>query len=118
VATLIAAGLSFVSWGGVIVFANRIKRLTEFFFIWSPPMAFPAALVAWWKSGIGAIVFALSILCFFGAVLAVNWPHVGAAATVMLRPLLPFWPFLVSEALLVLVAFSDHRNKRQTSLSA
>jgi hypothetical protein len=107
VATLIAAWLSFVSWGGVIVFANRIKNLTEFILIWSPPMAFPAALVAWWKSGIGAFLFALVILGFFGPVLAINWPHVGAAARAIGQP---FWPFLVSGALLVLVAFYDHHN--------
>ena len=114
VATLIAAWLSFDSWKGVILFGNS-KGLTVFFFIWFPLMAFPAALVAWWKSGIAAILFALVIFGFFGAVLAITWPDVGAAARIMLRA---NWPFLVSEALLILVAFSGHGNKEQESLSA
>jgi hypothetical protein len=110
IATLITAYLSFVYWGGVIVFANRIKSTTEFFLIWARPMAFPAALVAWWKSGIGAILLTLVILSFFGAVLVINWPHFGTTATIILRPL---WPFLVSGALLGLVAFYDRHNARR-----
>ena len=107
IATLIAAYLSFLYWGGVIVFANRIKSPTEFFLLWVPPMALPAALVAWWKSRIGAILFVLVILFFLGAVVVINWPHVGAAAAIMLRPL---WPFLISGVLLGLVAFFDRSN--------
>jgi len=115
VATLIAAWLSFDSWKGVILFGNRINGLTAFFFIWFPPMAFPAALVAWWKSGISAILFALVIFGFFGAILAITWPDLGAAARIMLRA---NWPFLVGEALLILVAFSGDGNEKQKSLSA
>ena len=106
-ATLIAAYLSYGYWGGVIVFANRIKHPTEFLLVWVPPMAFPAALVAWWKSRLGAILFALVILIFLGAVVVINWPHVGGAAIMMLRQL---WPFLISGVLLALVALFD-RNK-------
>ena len=72
-------------------------------------MAFPAALVAWWKPRIGAILFTLVILSFLGAVVAINWPHVGTATVMMLRPL---WPFLVSGALLGLVAFYDRHSAR------
>jgi hypothetical protein len=120
VATLIAAWLSFDSWKGVILFGNRIygltiHGLTMFFFIWFPPMAFPAAVVAWWKSGIAAILFALVIFGFFGALLVIFWPDVGAPARIMLRA---NWPFLVCEALLILVAFSGEGNKEQKSLSA
>jgi len=113
--TLIAAWLSFDSWKGVIIFGYRTNGLTAFFFIWFPVMAFPAALVAWWKSGMAAILFALVIFGFFGAVLAIQWPDVGAVARIMLRA---NWPFLVVEALLILVAFSGDGNKKQKSLSA
>ena len=74
-------------------------------------MAFPVAKVAWWKSRIGAVLFALVILFFLGPGVVINWPHVGAAASMVGS--LVLWPFLISAALLALVAFTDHQNERR-----
>lgn len=108
-ATLVAAYLSRFYWGGVLVFGNRIKSVADFCFVYVPILVLPIALLAWWKSRAGAILWAVVILVNFVPELAMSWPHVGAVAAHVLRLV---WPFLVGWALLVLVALSDRRNSR------
>lgn len=111
-ATLVAAYLSSDYWGGVLVFGNRIKTVSDFFYVWAPTMALPAALVAWWKSRLGAILFGLVILTYFGVLLKIAWPRVGAVATHTLHQL---WPFMVGWSLLLFVALFDRRHAKGRS---
>jgi hypothetical protein len=63
---IIAACLSLFYCGGLLIFAGRIETLFDFSMVYVPVMAFPVALLAWWKSRIGAGLWILMTLLFFG----------------------------------------------------
>lgn len=107
VSSLIAVCLSLLYGGGLLVFAGRAKTLTDACFVYPPVMAFPVALLAWWKSRIAVGLWVLITLLFFGAQVVYAWPRVAAMVDTHLFSLL--WPFLVVGILLVWVAVFDGR---------
>jgi hypothetical protein len=104
---VIAAGLSLFYWGGLLIFAGRIETLLDVCMVYVPVMTFPIALLAWWKFRIGAGLWILMTLLFFGGDIVLSWPKVAAAIAYRLTSLSLF---LVVGVLLVWVAAFDHRS--------
>jgi hypothetical protein len=105
--SLIAASLSQFYWGGFLVFAGRAKTLTDVCYGYVPVLAFPVALLAWWKSRLGACLWVLITLLFFGAQFVIAWPRLTAVVDTQLISSLLL--FLVVGILLVSVAVFDRR---------
>jgi hypothetical protein len=74
-----------------------------------PIMVFPAVLLAWWKSRVGAVLVGLIVLLHLGTLIVLGWPKVGLAIGHMLPS---FLLFLTCAALLIFVAFFDMQHSK------
>jgi hypothetical protein len=75
VACTIAAGLSTLYLGGLIVigagtFADVVLLLVPF-------LSFPIAIAAWWKPWTSVIAWTILIVVYFGFQIWLRWPHIS-----------------------------------------
>jgi hypothetical protein len=73
ISVVVAAWLSFLFLGGLMVFGFGTPM--SFALAFMPVMALPAASLAWWKPRVGLSAWVLIMVMFFGAQAIINWPR-------------------------------------------